>query len=224
LSVSLYHSQSGIQIDPLSGHTFQKPVGNLVTPGAVLHRGGADLHGVGDIARVAGVDRQRQMLHASLFGNGARQQQVQAIEEHALAPSLQNGLDAVHSRSLQTAHLPARLLRRFRNAHDLRLDRVLDGTGKAFQELGAVPALGRKHRAADEELRTQFAAGSDPLAELERRIQTIAHAARRGHAAVEQCSGRVRQGLLRIVVRGRRGYAARRREMTTGRNGRCGNG
>ena len=38
------------------------------------------------------------------------------------------------------------------------------------------------------------------LAQLERSVQAIAHAARGGHAAIQQCGGGVRHGLLDVVI------------------------
>ena len=149
-----------------------------------------------------------------LLGHRAHQQQVQAVVEHALAPArFEDRLDAVHPFGLELADLFAGLLGRLGRAHQLRLHGVLDGGRQVLDELGAVAALGGEHGSADEKLRAELGAIGDGFAQLERSVQAIAHAARRGDAAIEQGGGGARHGLFDVVILRVGGDAAGSREM-----------
>ena len=109
----------------------------------------------------------------------------------------QNGLDAVHAALFELAHLLARFVRRLgRCAPSARLQRFRIASGTYRVIFRAVPALGREHGAADEKLRAQLAAAGDLAAQFERRVQTVARAARRGDAAIEQRRGAARGMVL----------------------------
>ena len=183
----------------------------------MLHAGAADLHRVGHVAGVAGVGGQRQVLRVRLFGHGAHQEQVQTVVEHAIAPAgFQDRLDAVNSPGLEFADLFAGFLGRLGRAHQLRLHGVLDGGRKVLDELGAVAALGGEHGSADEKLRAEPGAIGDRFAQLEGSVQAIAHAARRGDAAIEQGGGGARHVLFEVVILTVRRDAAGSRQMNMG--------
>ena len=180
----------------------------------MFHAGAADLHGVGHIARIARVGRQRQVLQVRLFGHRAHQQKVQPVVEHAIAPArFENRLDAVHPFGLEFANLLAGLLGRLGSAQQLRLHSVLNRGRQVLYELGAVSALGGEHGSADEKLRAELGAVGDGFPQLEGSVQAVAYAARRGDSAIEQGGGGARHGLFDIVILGICGDAAGSREM-----------
>ena len=156
----------------------------------MLDRGRADLHCVRHVARIAGVRGEREVLRMRFLSHRARDQQIQPIEQHPLAPTgFENCLNAIHTRGFQFAHLATGLIRGLRRAHQLRFHHLLHRPRHIANELGPVPALSGKHRTAQEQLRPQLAALRDLRAYFEGCIQAVARAARRGHAAIQQRRG-----------------------------------
>ncbi len=86
--------------------------------------------------------------------HGAGEQQIETIEEHAVAPSgFENGFDAVDAGALQFVHLLARFLGRLGRADELRGDGGAHRLRDVAREFRAVAAFGGEHGAADEKLR-----------------------------------------------------------------------
>ncbi len=161
IGIGLGDVESGVIVDAPLGHARQDGIGNLVAQRAVLDGIGADVDGIGNVARVAGMDGQRQILRMGFVRHGAGEQEVEAVVEHAVAPSrFEDGFNAIHARALQFVHLLARFLRRLRRADDLRGDGRADSLRHVAGEFGAVAAFRGEHGAANEELRAQFRAAS----------------------------------------------------------------
>ena len=186
LGICLGDAERGIEIDTVVRHFGEHRIGDLVAPGAVLDGTRAGVHGVGDVARIAGVDRQREILRVRFRGHRLEDRYIHAVEQHPLSPSrFQDRLDAIHAALLQFVDLLARLAGGLRHAHQLSLDLVLHRLGHVLRVFGAMAAFDGEHRTANEELRSQLAAGGDLAAQFDGGVQAVAGTARRGHAAIE---------------------------------------
>src|ERR1700681_1440506 len=85
-------------------HLREHLVWNRVAERPVLDARGACVDGLGDIARVAGMNGKRQTLSVRLLRNGREECRVHASERRALGAGFKNRLDAIDAPRLQLTH------------------------------------------------------------------------------------------------------------------------
>ena len=159
------HRQRRIVGDARLRHPRQHRVRNRVAERSVLDARRPGIDGILDVARVAGVNRRRQMLRVGFFDDRAEHRQVHAGEQHAGAAALEHRLDRVDADGLQLPHLLVRLGRALRRPHELIQRRRLRRSLEPREVFGAVAALGGEQRPADEQLGAEQIAVRDPLAQ-----------------------------------------------------------